>query len=116
MLSKPVEVYWSTFRLDWTVIPAAGDIIIQLQGNGTGWLFLSIETNTLSDVILGGFDASTGQPYVYVSNKVDILRLSICKWSKQIVFVLGYELNSQRNWCLRSHGALVVDPSLDVVL
>ena len=71
MLSKPVEVYWSTFRLDWTVIPAAGDIIIQLQGNGTGWLFLSIETNTLSDVILGGFDASTGQPYVYVRNKVD---------------------------------------------
>ena len=47
MLSKPVEVYWSTFRLDWTVIPAAGDIIIQLQGNGTGWLFLSIETKTL---------------------------------------------------------------------
>ena len=68
-----------TFRLDWTVIPAAGDIIIQLQGNGTGWLFLSIETRTLSDVILGGFDASTGKAYVYVRNKLDWLRLSIGK-------------------------------------
>ena len=82
-----LPVYWfgqhttavSHFRLDWTVVPAAGDIIIQLQGNGTGWLFLSFETATLSDVILGGFDASTGQAYVYVRNKLDWLRLSIGK-------------------------------------
>ncbi len=59
------------FRLDWTVQPESGDIILQIQANAVGWVFLSIDNadKTLSDAILGGFDATLGLPYVYVRIK-----------------------------------------------
>ena len=57
-----------TFTLSWSGLPAAADIIIQIQANTTGWVSLSFETATLSDIIIGGYDNAKSQPYVYVRN------------------------------------------------
>ncbi len=65
------------FLLDWSVVPSAGDIILQIQASGVGWVFLSIDNvnKTLSDVIMGGFDATIGLPYVYVRNCLSVQHL-----------------------------------------
>lgn len=56
------------FRLFWTVIPDAGDIVLQVQARTVGWIALTLETPTLSDVIIGGYNNTIGLPYVYVSD------------------------------------------------
>lgn len=57
-----------TFTLSWSVIPDTGDIVIQIQARTVGWVSLTLETSTLSDVIIGGFNSTSGQSYVYVTD------------------------------------------------
>ena len=55
-----------TFTLSWSVVPNTGDIVFQIQARTTGWVSLTLETATISDVIIGGFNSTSGQSYVYV--------------------------------------------------
>lgn len=55
-----------SFRLFWTVQFESRDIVLQVQAKTVGWISLSIEGQTMSDVIVGGYDNAIGLPYVYV--------------------------------------------------
>lgn len=56
-----------TFRLFWTVIPEAGDIVLQVQARTVGWISLTLESRTISDVIIGGYNNTIESPFVYVN-------------------------------------------------
>lgn len=62
------------FRLDWTVQAESGDIILQIQANAVGWLFLSIDNaeKTLTDAFMGGYNNTNGRGYVVVSQRLGI--------------------------------------------
>ena len=77
------------FTLSWSVLQGPGDIILQIQANTTGWVSLSFETATLSDIIIGGYDNNKNLPYVYVRTWTPSFRLM--DEIEHNILIIGYE-------------------------
>ena len=85
----------ASFLLYWTVQPEAGDIVLQFKAaRGTGYIYFGIDNaaNTLTDVIIGGYNNNISLPFVYVSHLLLVVSI---KQTKVIGLNIGHELNHQ---------------------